>query len=212
MNLSALLFRTAALGLLSSSVFGLAGCSLVPRPQPDPTRYYVLTTPAQASGREGTSAEKLVVGVSRIEIAPYLNGKDMVVRREGNEITYNSFSRWAEPLTTSIGRLLSARLGGSEKVGRVYSQPFAFDVERDYDVWVRVLRCEGELRDGRAVASFSALVEVTEARSGGAVVLRKLFETSETAWSGDDYGKLALALSESVAALGDEIAAALPAK
>lgn len=213
MNFSARLCHVSALGLLSAVVLSLAGCSLVPAPVSDPTRYYVLTgrgfETAPAAKQEGA----LILGVKRIEIAPYLNGKDMVVREAGNEITYNSFSRWAEPLTTSIARTLAGRLATADKVGRVYSQPFPFEVERNYDVSVRVLRCEGERKEGgKVVASFTALVEVTESKAGGAIVLRKLFNAPETEWDGKNFGALASALSESVAALGTEIVTALPAK
>jgi uncharacterized lipoprotein YmbA len=151
--------------------------------------------------------------VKRIEIASYLNGKDMVVREASNEIVYNSFSRWAEPLTASIGRAVSGRLASSPKVTRVYAQPFPFEVERDYDVSIRVVRCEGErTADGGLAASFSALVEVTEAKTGGAVVLRKLFTAPETKWDGKDFGALAAALSDAVSVLGAEVVTALPAK
>lgn len=215
MNTSARLIRLIVAAGLSALVLSLAGCSLLPAPQTDPTRYYVLTAGSlpEAETAEKAAESGLVLGLKRIEIVPYLNGKDMVVREGGNEIAYQSFARWAEPLTTSISRALTATLVHSEKVGRVYPQPFPFDVERDYDVSVRVLRCEGDRRsDGRTGARFSALVEVTEAKAGGTVVLRKEFIAPEGEWNGKDFGKLASALSESINALGTDLAAALPAK
>ncbi len=200
------------LPLAALALLALAGCSLLPTPQADPTRYYVLTgalPDAPALKAEGG----LVLGLRHIDIAPYLNGKDMVVRDAGNEITYNRFSRWAEPLATSIGRALAGRLAAAPRVDRVYAQPFPFDVERDYDVTIRVLRCEGEKKPGgKTVASLAALVEVTESAPGGAVVLRKTYVAPETAWNGKDYGALASALSDAVAALSNEVVGALPAQ
>lgn len=205
--------RFSVLCVLTSAALAWSGCSLLPEPKTDPTRYYVLTGPALESAPEARTGPGLVLGVKRIEIAAYLNGKDMVVREAGNEIAYQSFARWAEPLTSSISRAVAGRLAGSDKVARVYPQPFPFEVARDYDVAIRVFRCEGERKtDGGTVASFSALVEVTEAKAGGAVVLRKVFAAPETAWNGKDFGALAAALSEGVSALGAEVAAALPAK
>jgi uncharacterized protein len=192
-----------------------AGCSLVPPPKTDPTRYYVLTTGQQSDAARPAKVDgALVLGVKRIEIAPYLNGKDMVVREGGNEIVYQSFARWAEPLTTSIGRTVAGRLARAETVERVYAQPFPFEVERDYDVSIRVFRCEGEHKDdgSGAVACFSALVEVTESKPGGAILLRKVFTAPEAEWDGENFGALASALSEAVAALGTEIVTALPVK
>ncbi|CAM3015364.1 PqiC family protein [Rariglobus hedericola] len=216
MNFTSRLRRISAVRLLScvvlsSVVLSLAGCSLVPAPASDPTRYYVLTgTPSEVERPAKTG--ELVLGLKRIEIAPYLNGKDMVVREGGNEIAYQSFARWAEPLTTSIGRTVAGRLARADKVSRVYAQPFSFEVERDYDVSIRVFRCEGERQDGKSFASFSALVEVTEAKPAGAIILRKVFTAPETEWDGKNFSALASALSESVAALTAEVVAALPAK
>lgn len=197
--------NAAAAGMLI-----LAGCSIVPEPQGDPTRYYVLTGQSADAPRAEKTDGALVLGVKRIEIASYLNGKDMVVREGGNEIVYQSFSRWAEPLATSITRAVAGNLARAETVQRVYAQPFPFEVERDYDVAIRVFRCEGERKDGKAWASFSALVEVTESKPGGAIVLRKVFTAPETEWNGKDFGALATAISEQVGALGAEIVAALP--
>jgi uncharacterized protein len=212
MNFTARLRRIFAPGFVLSVILGLAGCSLVPAPRTDPTRYYVLTGQTADAPQADKVAGARVLGVKRIEIAPYLNGKDMVVRERGNEIVYQVFSRWAEPPAASITRAVAGNLARAETVARVYVQPYPFDVARDYDVSIRVLRCEGERKDGGAVASFSALVEVTEAKAGGAVVLRKVFTAPDAQWDGRNFGALASALGESVAALGAEVIAALPEK
>jgi len=212
-SLSSVFRRLSVPCVLASAVLAWSGCSLLPAPKSDPTRYYVLTGQSLELAQPAKAEGGLVLGVKRIEIAAYLNGKDMVVRAAGNEIAYQSFARWAEPLTVSISRAISGRLASADKVARVYPQPFPFEVERDYDVAIRVFRCEGERKtDGATVASFSALVEVTEAKTGGAVVMRKVFVAPPVRWDGRDFGALAAALSEDVSALGAEVAAALPAK
>lgn len=209
-------FRYTAGGLAAATVLWLTGCSLLPQPQEDPTRYYVLTGDTAVGRAQAAAARKtgsLVIGVKRVDVVPYLNGKDMVVREGGNEIVYQNFARWAEPLATGVGRVLAENLARADKVGRVYAQPFPFEVERDYDIAVRVLRCEGD-RDaaGKFSAKFSALVEVTQSKSGGDVVIRKVFNGTAADWDGRDFGKLAAALSEQVGALGAEVVTALPAK
>ena len=55
------------------------------------------------------------------------------------------------------------------------------------------------------------MIEVTEAKAGGAVVLRKTFVAPELAWDGKDFGALAAALSSGVVALGAELANVIPA-
>ena len=203
--------RSLRLALAAVGVMVLSGCSLLPAPTPDPTRYYVLTGVGADANRAKKAEHARVIGLKRIDLAPYLNGKSLVVREAGNEITYAGFSRWAEPLATSLARALAGYLDASEKVDRVYSQPFPIETARDNDLAISITRCEGERQaDGRTVASLVAVVELTEAEPGGAVVLRKTFVAPETAWDGKDFGLLATALSDEVAALGADIINALP--
>ena len=198
---------------LGFAMFIQAGCSFLPEPKADPTRYYVLTGPAVDESGARQVAGAFVVGLKSVQVAPYLNGKAMIVRNATNEIAYQEFARWAEPLDVGVGRMLSARLVASDKIKRLYSQPFPFDVERDYDVRIEVLRCEGEHKpDGKTVASLACVVEVTEAKTGGAVVLRKVFTAPEAAWNGKDFSRLAQLLSDAISTVGDEVIAALPAK
>ena len=198
---------------LGFAMFMQAGCSFLPEPKADPTRYYVLTGPAFDEPGVRQVAGAFVVGLKSVQVAPYLNGKAMIVRNATNEIAYQEFARWAEPLDVGVGRMLAARLVGSDKIKRVYPQPFPFDVERDYDVRIEVLRCEGEHKsDGKIVASLACVVEVTEAKSGGAVVLRKVFTAPEAAWNGKDFSRLAQLLSDAISTVGAEVIAALPAK
>ena len=194
-----------------------AGCSIVPEPTVDPTRYYVLTAPSaaisNAAAATAPAADALVLGLRNVTIAPYLNGKAMIVRNAANEIDYEDFARWAEPLQTGVNRFLALELTRSARVKRVFTQPYPFDAERTYDVSIEVLRCEGARKAGGAtVASFEARIEITEAKPGGAIVARTFFTAPETAWDGRNFSALAQALSEGVAALGREVVAKLPAK
>ncbi len=197
----------------------LAGCSLLPRPSPDPTRHYVLTGPSPAAVNAAVKQGTLKVGLRSVQIAPYLDGKAMIVRRGDNEIDYRDYARWAEPLATGINRMLVARLHVSDRVERVFPQPYPFDVVRDVDVSVSVLRCEGRIRpDGSAAVSFTCAVEIVRvagkpgAAGGGQVLFREVFEAPETPWKEGDYAALAAGLSEKVAQLADVILAKLPAE
>jgi len=202
----------AGLAVLLSAAL-LAGCSILPKPQTDPTRHYVLTGPALPEVAAAMPTGTLRVGLQTVRIAPYLDSKSMIVRRGENEIDYRDFARWAEPLATGVGRMLGAQLLGSGQVGRVYNQPFAFDAERDVDVAVSILRCEGLVRpDGTAAVSFACVVEVTDARPNGSVRMRRVFNAPETAWNEGDYAALARQLSEAVTQLSVEVLAALPAR
>lgn len=204
-------FITTLFPLLAAAL-ALAGCSVFPKPQADPTRYYVLTG-AIAAAPAATPSGNLRVGVHTVRIAPYLDGKAMIVRRGENEIDYRDFARWAEPLSTGVGRMLGAQLLASGKVARVYQQPFPLDAERDLDVSISVLRCEGVVKgDGTAAASFVCAVEITDSGANGAVRIRRVFTAPETTWKEGDYSALAAQLSDAVAQLSAAVLADLPAR
>ncbi len=206
-------FRSA---LFALSALGFAGCSLLPTPQKDPTRFYVLTGPTATELNTGYKKGHLRVGVRSVTVAPYLDGKTMIVRRGPNEIDYRDYARWAEPLATGINRMLVARLHLSDRVQRVFPQPFPFDTTRDVDLHVSVLRCEGLVKaDGTASVGFLCgieLVRAGEQAGAGEVLLREVYEAPQTPWREGDYAELARRLSEEVARVADRVLAALPAE
>lgn len=212
--------RSFRFALLAAGLgLGLAGCNFFPKPSPDPTRHYVLTGPKAAEVNVGVKQGTLKVGLRSIQVAPYLDAKSMIVRRGDNEIDYRDFARWAEPLATGINRMLVARLHASDRVGRVFPQPFPFDVERDLDISINVLRCEGRvLPDGSAYASFMCAIEIIRVGdrpgaatgTGGQVLLREIFEAEQTPWRDGDYAALAAALSQHISKLADTLVGHLP--
>jgi uncharacterized lipoprotein YmbA len=203
----------ASAALAVAATVLLAGCSVFPKPQTDPTRFYVLTGPSIPTVAAAMPVGTLRVGLQTVRTAPYLDGKSMIVRRGDNEIDYRDFARWAEPLSTGVGRILGAQLLASGQVGRVYPYPFPLDVSRDVDVTLSIVRCEGVVKaDGTAAASFACMVEVTDARADGAVRMRRLFNAPETTWNEGDYSALARQLSDAIAQLSVEVLAALPAR
>jgi uncharacterized lipoprotein YmbA len=150
------------------------------------------------------------LGIKNVELAAYLKTRSLVVRNGPNELLMDDFQRWAEPLGDGIARVLRARLLADPAVGSASLQPFAFEAERDYDVAINVLHCEGDTTGDRSFASFAAVIEISTAGPDPRVVARKLFTAPETPWNGKDFGQLAGALSADIDALGREIVASLP--
>ena len=201
---------------LPSTVLGLlvlAGCNVIPPPQADSTRYYALASPALDTPAARPAPGTLRLGLKAVDVAPYLKKGEFVVRRGENELVYNEYARWAEPLEASIARAVRARLLADAKTGRVFAYPFPFDQERDFDIAIGIGRCEGvQLAGGGAAARFAATLEITSAGATSEMVVRKTITMPDVVWDGRDYAALARALSDDVAALGQEIAAALPEK
>jgi len=195
--------------LLAALILVVSGCSIIPEPPKDPTRYYVLTGPALSDEGVRQISGNLRIGLKAVEVAPYLRKPMIAVRRDTNELAYNDYVRWAEPLEAGIARTVQARLLANPRVGRVFIAPFAFEQQHDYDIALSIIRCEGVV-EGRTVARFAASLEITTGDEAGRVVARKVFQASDAAWDGKDFTALAAALSNGVAALCDDLLAALP--
>ncbi|TAG27603.1 MAG: membrane integrity-associated transporter subunit PqiC [Verrucomicrobia bacterium] len=213
-----LLSALGAAGILSASLV-VSGCSVFPKPRADPTRHFVLTTPALPESAKQSRLPEVAgfkIGLRAVRVAPYLDGKSMIVRRGENEVEYLDYARWAEPLAVGVARLVDARLSASDRVARVLPQPFPFDVVRDVDVSITVERCEGRvLADGSGVASLVCTVELIWAHEGagsGEVILRDTFVVTEQPWQRGDTAGLAAALSTAIAELADYVVASLPAE
>jgi uncharacterized lipoprotein YmbA len=202
--------------LAALAVAGLLGllcaCNVVPPATDDPTRYFILSDPASAVVRT-PAAGAVRIGLKEVKLESYLKKKEMVVRMGENEVEFRDFRRWAEPLEASVVRILRLQLLESPSVAQVYAEPFPPDQEHDYDVTIDVRRCEGSVTaSGKYAASFSATIEVSTAGANPRVVSRKLFTAPQAAWDGQDFDRLASLLSADIAALGQEVLAALPPK
>lgn len=193
-------------------LIALAGCSVIPEPQTDPTRYYVLTGPGMSASDLQAHTGRLKLGLKSVQLAPYLDKSCVVVRHGENQLVYNDYMRWAEPLAAGITRVLRAQLLASPEVDRVFTHPFPFDQARDYDIGINVVRCEGVQEDGRSLVRFAVMLEITTTGDNARVIKRKVFTAPDRTWNGRDYGALVQTLSDDVNALSAEVVAALPTK
>jgi uncharacterized lipoprotein YmbA len=199
-----------AWALMAVAATVLGGCQLLPVATADATRFFVLTGPTASGLSVAHTGGRLQVGLKAVEMPAYLRAtKSMVVRDGANEIRYQDYARWAEPLEAGVLRILKERLLASPEVRGVDAHPMRGDVTRDYDVAVRIIRCEGAAGSDD-VARFSASYEIVAADGSGKVVASRTFTAPETAWNGKDFGALATLLSEGVTALGAQIAGDLP--
>lgn len=200
---------------LVAAALALGACNVLPPAQSDPTRYFVLTGPAElsVSGVRNipAAAKPFRIGLRTVQVANYLSGPEMVVRRGSNEIELAEYSRWGETLEAGITRVLREQLAAAPGVTEVVAQPFPYSVPLDYVVSVSVLHCEGSTGgpDGRS-ARFEAIIRISTGAAEPRLVVRKVFTAAPLPWDGRSYGELAAALSQDVAELGRQIIASLP--
>lgn len=208
--------RPFSVSSLPVAVLGLVlatGCNVIPPVQPDLTRYYVLSgsTVAETAAESTTGALRL--GLRPVELSPYLRRGSIVVRASDNEVSFADHARWAEPLELEIGGSLRQRLSAAPAVARVFAPPFPIEPARDFDISVRVLRCEGVRENGGgAVARFAATIEIATTGENAQIVTRKTFVAPDAPWDGKDFARLVALLSDAVAALSQEVVATLPEK
>ena len=99
-----------------------AGCSLLRGPTTVPTTFYVLSAtdePGQVpAGRE------LTLGLGPIHLPPYLERPQMVRRVAPNELVFDEFNRWSEPLKENFVRVLANDLDRLLGVERMIGYPW----------------------------------------------------------------------------------------
>jgi uncharacterized protein len=198
-------------GLLLGLLFALAACNVVQPAQDDPTRYFVLSDSGAPAGQ--AAAGGLRIGLHAVKLEGYLKRREMVVRTGPNELEFRDFRRWAEPLDAGIARVVRSRLLASPDVAQVLAEPFPVDQDRDYDVSIEVHRCEGSVApSGKSVATLAATIEISTVGASPRVVARRSFVAADAPWDGSDFDRLAGLLTADVAAMGQEILAAVPPK
>jgi len=191
----------AALGLLTTG-----GCNLLPQAQSDPTRFYVLSTPAAAAAF-GAEAKAPAIHLRPVELASYIKAKPMIVRRGDNEIEFREYARWGEPLELGIGRVLREELLVRGAAGAVLAAGLrAFNVDYDYELTVRVLACEGQT-DGSV--KFRAVWELSTTGATPKVAARGDFSPTGLKWDTKNESTLASQLSEAVSGLAADVATGL---
>lgn len=206
------ILRAAGLGALFLLLLA-PGCLSLPPAQPDPTRFYLLSvlSASETAAAIAPEAAPLRVGLRPVVLPAFLDSRAMVVRTGANEVRYEDYARWAEPLDQGVARVVRAALADSPRVGAVLAYPFSFEADRDYDVTIRLLNCEGVREaSGRGGVKVQAVIEIYSTGAGAGLVARRVFTAGPETWNGRDYAQLAQALSRAVAELGQAVAAALP--
>ena len=196
----------AKLGLGLLAVAGgllLGGCSLLPQAQPDPTRFFVLST-MNGTPITAPAGKAAVVHLRQVELASYIKAKPIIVRRGDNEIEFREFARWGEPLELGIGRVLREDLVARGAAGAVLAAGLrATDVDYDYTLLVRVLACEG---GSNGAVYFRAVWELATAGAVPKMVARGDVQPGDLRWDGKTESALVAQLSKAVAALAEDVA------
>lgn len=136
------LFSCRRSGVLFSAFFLvlLAGCINLD-PVPDQTRNFVFETlGGQERGGVGEDLDPIPVMIERVELAPYLQDRRMLVRSGEFELRYSSMNRWGEPLDEGIARTLAEYLIKDPTVDQVSFYPWKTRLDRPATIRLQVHR------------------------------------------------------------------------
>ena len=164
-------------------LFVIAGCSIL-SPQPDHTKYFVLTavTDAGATGTASAAANgtsSLVIGIGPIGFPDYLRRPDVVTRTSPTTVEISDVNRWAEPLDSAFARVLSEELSRLLGTQRMIAYPWYKSDRVDYQVECNVIHFETDanggsqlhaqwsIRDGAGKLLIARESDITDAEASG---------------------------------------------
>ena len=130
-------------------------CQLLPKPKPEPTRFYTLALTVPPQTRVG--AAPLVVGLGPIAFPSYLDQAQLVRRLDDERIAYAPADRWAGPLRNQFERALALRLMGALDTDDVPTFPWWPGRRIDASVQLTLLAFES---DSSGMARLDALWKV----------------------------------------------------
>jgi len=171
-------------------------------PQPDPSRFYVLTSLVEREDVPTSTAEDLdiALGVGPVTLAPYLDRATLVTRVGTNQVQFSQIDRWAEPLPAHFARIQAANLA-TLLGARVILHPWYRSIELDYSVEIQVLRFD---RDSDGGAQLEARWIIREGNGG------RLLDTQDSSYAEERTAETTeasvVALSKVAADLSREIA------
>lgn len=189
-----------ALATLLVAALLSAGCG-----RTTPVAYYRLT--AVADGRTPATSflpSPVVIGIGPVALPEYLDRSQIVTRRGANRLLLADSHRWAEPLADNIARVVRENLARSLGNERLLLHPWPVSAGVDRQVVIDILGFEAG-DDG------SILLEAAWSLkdAAGKVLLARRSSHRLSVAQPQDYDLQVGMLSEALARLSEEIAAAL---
>jgi uncharacterized lipoprotein YmbA len=196
---------------------GLSACAALLRPETEPTRFYVLASvPSTAAPPMAGAAP--TIGIASVTLARHLDHRSVAVRTGPNELTLAEFDQWAAPLDQHIAVVLSENLTVQVPTDRVLPLPTSRAIDVDYRIEANVIAFEWMWDAAVVVTAQWTILDGGASRElafGRSTFRRPLeipvaIEVDGTkSLSPESYRLIVAALSEALADLGGEIAAAV---
>jgi uncharacterized protein len=203
--------RIESIGFLFAALVASAlciSCSAL-KPRPEQTRFLLLA-PENTSGGQGPAGNTItdglppIIGLGPVQLPPYLDRQELVVRTSPTGFELSDRDRWAEPLTDNFRRVLGSNLQTQLGSADIVQYPWYAYTKLDYIIRVQVERFDVDTAN---MATLVARWELRKAKPDQGLDTRES-QFSHTASSSSGEA-VAAALSENVADLAQQIALAV---
>jgi uncharacterized protein len=185
--------------VLAAMLASLGACAGSP-----PSRFYSLSPVPATEMRTVPESRSLLVGITNVRMPDYLDRPQIATRIGPNELRFDEFNRWAEPLKENFSRVLAENLSGFLGRDKVFVIWRPGSMPSDYLVGVEVTRFDaGPGGDVSLAATW-----VVYQPDGKKMLITKRSTLLEPAGA-PGYEAMAAAGSRAVAALSREIAEAI---
>lgn len=188
---------------IGAAMFGLTlllGCA-----SSQPTSFYTLSS--QTLGNAAVERSTVRLGVGPIALPAYLDRPQMVTRRGQHRMAVADFDQWAEPLETSVQRVVIDNLSTTLGTDDIVKLPIRRDLSLDHQVEIDIGRFDA---DETGLVILDARWTIFDGRgdrlqeSGRSVIERRAAVPG-------NYAAIAAAMSLCLGGMSEDIARSLAA-
>jgi hypothetical protein len=199
---------TVVLPLLVAAL--TAGCAQ----QSEPSTFYRLAPPAEASAEAGTTLrDGVAVLLGPVSIASHLDRASIVLRATDTRLIVDDLNRWGGSLDENLSMVVADSLSTSLSTDRVAIYPGIAAWQPDYQVLIDVTTFEADAAGDVVLSAHWTLIDAAR-REVLAMARSRLVDR----WAGDappdspDFDRIATVMSRLAAELGRDIAARIQAR
>lgn len=187
------------ISMIAVSLMLVSGCAFL-QPAKNETQHYLLTARHAATepSKNLKTEPGCVVRIRPVDLSNYLSTRDIVVRTGTNEVRFEEYQRWAEPLDAGIRRVLAEDLETAPQISSVLTDQPAPANKPVYSIFIHVLACGGKQTGQQGSMEFKAVWQISRLNGHQTVVAHGRFQAQPTHWHPGDFGQLAAQLSDAL--------------
>jgi uncharacterized protein len=184
--------RSAA--VIAAAALALAGCASSP-----PSSFYTLTATATPSS---STVPSYGVSIGPVTIPETVDRPQLALQISPNQVAFDEFHRWAEPLASGIAQAVAENLRRLLGTSRIAAAPGVVGGPPEYRVALNVVRFESKLGNSADVDILWTIENASgkTIRNGRSAIVQP---------AGAGYDALVAAHSRAVARASEDIAVAL---